>query len=197
LAITVGSPVVGAIPGLMSPGVRRLALVMHIVASVGWLGSVAVFLVLAAVGLTSGDDGLVRASYVSADVVTRLVIVPLCLVALVTGLVQSLGTAWGLFRNYWVIAKLVLTLLGTGLLFLHTGPIALMARVASTAGSDLADHRQLQVQLVADAAAAVVLLLVTTGLSVFKPRGVTPYGWRKQREERSNEVLNRTGSVTP
>jgi hypothetical protein len=28
-------------------------------------------------------------------------------------------------------------------------------------------------------------LIVATVLSVFKPRGMTRYGWRKQREERA------------
>ena len=40
----------------------------------------------------------------------------------------------------------------------------------------------------ADASAAVLALLVATTLSVYKPRGVTPYGWRKQREQRSASI---------
>jgi hypothetical protein len=35
------------------------------------------------------------------------------------------------------------------------------------------------------AGAALVLLLVATTLSVYKPRGLTRYGWRKQREQRA------------
>jgi hypothetical protein len=37
---------------------------------------------------------------------------------------------------------------------------------------------------VADAAAAVVALLVATTLSVYKPRGMTAYGRRKLDEQR-------------
>jgi len=169
----------------MTRTIRKLALVSHIAVSVGWLGSVSVFLVLAITGLTSKDAPLVRASYLSSDLITRFVILPLCIAALTTGLIQSLGTAWGLFRNYWVIAKLTLTLVGTGLLLLHTRPIRYLAVVAAESNFDSAEHRRLQIQLVADAAAAIVLLLVTIGLSVYKPRGLTPYGWRKQREERA------------
>lgn len=125
-----------------------------------------------------------RGRYVSADLVTRAVILPLCAAALITGLIQSLGTAWGLFRNYWVIAKLVLTLIATGLLLLHTQPIRHLADTATILDLASRDYRGVRTQLVADAAGAIVLLLVTTGLSVYKPRGLTPYGWRKQRVER-------------
>lgn len=163
---------------------RKLALVTHIGASVGWLGTVVAFLVLAVVGLESGDAAVARSSYIAADLITRFAIVPLCVAALVTGLIQSLGTAWGLFRNYWVIAKLVLTVAGAGLLFLHTSVVAEVAGAAREAAFPKSLH-PLQVQLLGDSIAAIVLLVVTISLSVYKPRGVTPYGWRKQREERS------------
>ena len=167
----------------MKGGIRRLALVAHIAASVGWLGTVIAFLVLAAVSLNTDDAQVAQSSYLAADVITRFAIVPLCIAALVTGLVQSLGTAWGLFRNYWVIAKLALTLLGTGLLFLHTSVISEVAEAARTSALST-NYRPLRIQMVADGVAAVVLLLVTIGLSVYKPRGLTPYGWRQQRAER-------------
>jgi hypothetical protein len=47
------------------------------------------------------------------------VIVPLAVAALLTGLVMALGTPWGLFRHYWVLISLVLTILATVVLLLH------------------------------------------------------------------------------
>jgi hypothetical protein len=44
------------------------------------------------------------------------------------------------------------------------------------------DLRQLRLQLVGDASAALFVLLVTTTLSVYKPWGMTPYGLRMQNE---------------
>ncbi|MES2642497.1 MAG: hypothetical protein V4850_23640 [Myxococcota bacterium] len=167
----------------MSPRVRKLALVLHVAASVGWLGGVAAFLALALVGLNGTDEQTVRAVYISMDLETRFVLVPLALASLGTGIIQSLGTPWGLVRHWWVVVKLLLTLVATGLLLLHTRPIAFMARAAQ--GSLAAGaHADVRLQLVVTSAAAIALLLVTTGLSVFKPPGVTRYGWRKQREER-------------
>jgi hypothetical protein len=54
---------------------------------------------------------------------TWIVIVPLSLAALLTGVVQSLGTPWGLFRHRWIVAKLALTVVATVLLLVHTQPI--------------------------------------------------------------------------
>ena len=163
----------------MSPGVRKVALTAHITASVGWLGAVASFLALAVVGLASSEPQTVRGAYVAAAVVTWAVIVPLCLASLLTGIVQSLGTPWGLFRHYWVGIKLVLTVGATLLLLVHTGPIDHLAGIAAAGGVLGADLRGVRVQLVVDAGLAVVVLLATTALATLKPRGSTRYGRRK------------------
>ena len=39
-----------------------------------------------------------------------------------------------------------------------------------------------RVQVVATAGAAIVLLLAATALGMYKPRGLTTYEWRQQRE---------------
>ncbi len=168
----------------MGPGARKSALAAHVVASAGWLGAVGAFLPLAIVGLTSGDPQLVRGVYLSLELITRFVIVPLSIASLVTGIIQSLGTSWGLFRYWWVIAKLVLVIPATALLLLHTQPIYRLGSVAVTAGFAADDLVELRGQLVFDAAAALLVLLVVTLLSVYKPRGVTGYGKRKLLESR-------------
>lgn len=167
---------------MMSPPVRRLALTAHVSASVGWMGAVAVFLALALVGLFSPDVFAVRAAYASTDVATWYVIVPMCIAALLTGLVQSLGTPWGLVRHYWVLAKLGLTVIATVLLLLHTGPIGTVAAFAASSILTATDLPQLRVQLVGDASAAIFVLLLTTILSIYKPWGPTPYGRRVEAD---------------
>ena len=166
----------------MTPGLRKLALTAHVASSVGWLGAVAAFLALAVAGLTSQDAQRVRGAYIAMDMTGWFVIVPLSFTSLITGLVQSLGTTWGLFRHYWVLIKLLITVLATALLLVHMQPTSRVARVAAERTLSSADLRELRAQLVADAGAALVALFVTTTLSVYKPRGVTRYGWRKQQE---------------
>ena len=163
----------------MSSRFRRFALTAHVASSVGWLGAVAAFLALAIAGLTSRDAQVAHASYLAMDLTTWFVIVPFCLAALATGLVSALGTSWGLFRHYWVLIKLLLTIFATLLLLLHTRPISYMAGVAAekTLSTDL---RAVRIQLVVDAGAALLVLLVTTTLGIYKPPGLTRYGRRKQ-----------------
>jgi len=163
----------------MTPPVRKFALTAHVTSSVGWLGAVAAFLALAIAGLTSPDAQVVRAAYLAMELTAWFVIVPLSLASLVTGLVQSLGTRWGLFRHYWVLIKLVINILATIALLVHTQPIGYMARVAATTTIASADLRGVRIQLVATAGAALLVLLVATTLGVYKPRGMTPYGRRK------------------
>jgi hypothetical protein len=103
----------------MTPAHRKLNFAAHVTSSVGWLGAVASFLVLSIAGLTSRDVEIVRAAYLAMNVIGQFIIVPLSLVALLTGLVQSLGTHWGLFRHYWVLVKFTLTIGASFFLLLH------------------------------------------------------------------------------
>ncbi|MFI5615578.1 DUF2269 domain-containing protein [Amycolatopsis sp. NPDC051903] len=163
---------------MMSPLVRKVALTAHVTTSVGWLGAVGTFLALAVTGVASGDGELVRGVYLAAEVTAWLVIVPLSVASLLSGLVQALGTPWGLVRHYWVLVKLALTVVATVLLLVHTRVVDQVAEAAAAralSGTDLAGMRT---ELVVDAALAVVVLVITAALSVLKPRGVTGYGRR-------------------
>ena len=111
----------------MTPPVRKLALTAHVTSSVSWLGAVAAFLALAIAGLARSDAQMVRAAYLATEMITWFVIVPLAFASLLTGLIVSLGTPWGLFRHYWVLVKFMLTILATVLLILHTQPIGVKA----------------------------------------------------------------------
>lgn len=166
---------------IMPPRVRRLLLTAHVVASVGWLGAIAVFLGLSVAALTSGDPSSVRSAYLAMDLTVWWVLVPLALAALVSGVLQGLGTPWGLFRHYWVLAKLVLTVVATLVLLMYTQTISSMAAVAEH--SRPLEHVR-NVSPALHAGAALIVLLMTTSLGIYKPRGVTRYGWRKQRELR-------------
>ena len=163
----------------MTPGLRKFALTAHITFSVGWLGAVAGFLALAIAGLTSKDAQLVRAAYLAMKLTAWFVIVPLAFASLLTGIIQSVGTAWGLFRHYWVLAKLVLTVFATVVLLLKMKLIGYLAGVAAETTLSGAELRTLRIQLVVHAAGGLLVLLAITALSVFKPWGMTAYGRHK------------------
>src|SRR5688572_23939890 len=107
----------------MSPFFRKLNLTAHISFSVGWLGAVAGFLILAIAGLASENVLTVRSSYIAMELIGWFIIVPFSLSALITGIAQSLGTTWGLFRHYWILVKFILTIVAIIILFLHMQPI--------------------------------------------------------------------------
>lgn len=166
----------------MAPRARKLALTAHVVFSVGWFGAVASFLALAIAGLASQDAERVRAAYLAMEVTGWFVIVPLSFVSLLSGLVQALGTYWGLFRHYWVFLKLLITVFATIVLLLHMQPTSRLANEAAQTGLLSADVGGLRIQLVADAGAALLVLLVATTLAVYKPRGMTRYGAGKHHK---------------
>jgi len=166
----------------MSPRIRKFALTAHLTSSVGWLGAVAVFLALAVVGLTSRDARTVRGVYLVMEPTAWLILVPLSFASLLTGVVMSLGTAWGLFRHYWVLFKLLLTVFATIILLIYMGTFRQMAGGAADPIADLRVIRNPSPVL--HAVLALLVLLVATVLAVYKPQGITAYGRRKQREER-------------
>ena len=84
----------------MPPSLRKLMLTTHVTASVGWVGALGVFLAHAVVSVASADAQRVRAACIAMGLSAWLVIFPLSLVSLVTGIVQALCTAFGLIRHY-------------------------------------------------------------------------------------------------
>ena len=170
----------------MAPQLSKFVLTMHITTSVGWLGAVAAFLVLSIAGVTSHDAEVVRGAYLSMNLIGLYMIVPLSFAALLTGVVQSLATHWGLFRHYWVLMKFLLTIGATALLLMHQfSAVAKAARHSSDAAPGvLPEVGQLGTQLLGDASFGLLALLAITTLSVYKPWGRTPYGERKQQELR-------------
>ncbi|GIK37110.1 MAG: hypothetical protein BroJett011_09430 [Chloroflexota bacterium] len=166
---------------IMTPGLRKFALTTHLTFSVGWIGAVVAYLGLGVAAVTSQDAQMVRAAWIAMELTGWYVIVPLALASLFTGLVMALGTKWGLFRHYWVLFSLLLTVFATTILLLHMPDVSAIAAVAREA--DNASLGGLGGDLLHPGLGLVVLLVIQ-GLNVYKPRGLTPYGWRKQQEER-------------
>jgi hypothetical protein len=168
----------------MTSRLRKLVLTAHITFSVGWIGAVAAFLVLAVAGVTSRDVQMVRTAYPAMELTARFVIVPLAFASLLSGLIQSLGTPWGLFRHYWVLVKFLLTSFATIVLLRKMPLIGYAARRTVDTTLSSADLSAAGMPLVVHAAGGILVLLVITTLSVYKPWGLTRYGRRKQQELR-------------
>lgn len=172
----------------MGPRLRKLTLTVHTSCSVGWLGGVAAFVPLAIVGITSRQEQVVHTIDLGMDRIGWFVLVPLSLASLLTGLVLSLGTDWGLFRHYWLVAKLALNLFGCGALleYMRQLDTSLGGWAHMAGGGDMGLPRFI---------GALAVLLVAVVLSVYKPRGVTPYGWWRQRQRRLVAMRQRNAAV--
>lgn len=162
----------------MGLGARRLVLVLHISSSVGWVGAVVTSLALAVVAVVTDDIVTTRAVYIVLEPMGRFVLVPLSVAAFATGVIQSVGTRWGLFWHYWVIVKLLINVVSGAVLFTYLETLTILATVARS--SPATDPTELQnPSPVLHSAGALVLLLGATVLSVYKPRGMTRYGQRQ------------------
>jgi hypothetical protein len=165
----------------MKPSVRKFALSAHLTFSVGWIGAVLMYLALGVAAVRSQDVETIRAAWTAMELTGWYVIVPLAIASLLTGLVMALATKWGLFRHYWVSISFVLTLFSAIVLLLHMPDVTVMAAAAQEAegaaleslGGDLG-HPGI----------GLVILLVVQVLNLYKPPGLTRYGWRKQQAER-------------
>jgi hypothetical protein len=155
-------------------------LTVHVAASVGWLGAIAAYIALNVPVVTSTDPQMVRAAYLMMEPVAMYVIVPLALTSLITGIVQSLGTPWGLFRHYWVVISLILTAFATLVLIVHVSDTRTLAAMASDPTADMRTRGGDLFHSVG----GLIVLLIPLWLNMYKPRGLTRYGWRRQQRGR-------------
>lgn len=166
----------------MTPGLRKFALAAHLTFSLGWIGAVVAYLALGVSAVTSQDAETVRATWTAMELTGWFAIVPLALASLFTGLLMALGTQWGLFRHYWVLFSFVLTVFANVVLLLHMPTVSFLADLAREAQGASLDR--LGGDLLHPGLGLVVLLVIQV-LNVYKPRGMTRYGWRQHRAQRT------------
>jgi hypothetical protein len=167
---------------MMPPRLRKAMLAVHVGSSVGWLGAIAAYLALHVPALTGTEDQTVRAAYLMMEPVILFAVVPLAVASFLTGIVQSLGTPWGLFRHYWVLISLAMTTFAVTILLLH---LPAVDELTDRAAAPDADVFTLDGDLF-HSIGGLLVLLVPLVLNIFKPRGLTRYGWRKQQEQRAS-----------
>src|ERR687896_686486 len=167
----------------LAPRIRKLVLTVHVLTSVGWIGACAAYLTLTVAAMTSDSHDTVRAAFVSMEIL-YFALVPLAAVALLTGLIQAVGTNWGLFRHYWVLTKLVLRFVAITVMVLNLDTVSSHAdhvSHGSVVESGAAPHAFRR------AAGGLAILGFTAILGLYKPRGLTRYGRRKQNERRAHK----------
>ncbi|MBC7844298.1 MAG: hypothetical protein H7099_18445 [Gemmatimonadaceae bacterium] len=150
----------------------------HIVASLGWLGAILAYLALAVAGLFGDDLTVVRSAYRSMALIGWWVILPCSVGALITGAYKSWDTAWGVFRHWWIIAKIGLTCLGLTVLIKHLFTVSEVADAVSLTSFQTSGLRLERLQLLLHAIGGLLVVCAATVLSVIKPWGLTAIGQR-------------------
>jgi hypothetical protein len=167
---------------MLSPGARKFLLSVHLTVSVGWIGAVVAYLGLGTTVVRSDDPELIRSMWSAMEIVGWFVIVPLALASLLTGLLMAFGTKWGLFQHYWVTISFGLTVFAVVVLLVHMPSVTSTADLAQSAegqalqalGGDL-EHPSI----------GLAILIAVQVLNLYKPRGLTRYGWRKQQQSQA------------
>ncbi|MER5883859.1 DUF2269 domain-containing protein [Streptomyces sp. NPDC001941] len=147
---------------------RRAWLVVHVAVSVSWLGLTLGLLALGITAYTTEDASLTAASYRAMRVFADWLLVPVSLIALLSGVVLSLGTPWGLALHRWVWIKFWLTLVTAGATIFSLRPGILRSAADGIANPSL----------VAAPSVATSAYFFMTAVSVLKPWGPTRRGRR-------------------
>ena len=163
---------------MLTPQLRKFALTAHVTSSVGWLGTAAAFQALAIAAVLSREPVTIRSFYLGMELIGWYVIVPFCLASLVSGLVLSLGSPWGLFRHYWVAVKFLITIVSTLIPFGFTQTLGALGDLAADPGSSLLQLGSLKQSPVLHSGGGLIAILLATILAVYKPWGMTSYGRR-------------------
>ncbi|MBB5851412.1 hypothetical protein ACFQ05_39030 [Amycolatopsis umgeniensis] len=166
-------------PMTLTPRWRKFALLVHVVSSVGWLAITLVNAVLTFTSVFTEDPRRQHAAILMMEQVGGYLLLPVSLIALLSGIVLSLGTKWGLVRYNWVAIKLVLTLIAAGLtLFsLLPGLRELAEAATSTMDSEFVPAGR-RVDGFYPIIVSTTMYVTMTVLSVYKPGGKTAYGRR-------------------
>lgn len=166
----------------LRPRSRKFLLAIHLTCSVGWIGAVCGYLVLAFAIPATDDPDTVRAAWIAMELTGWYAVVPLSAMSLLTGIVVALASPWGLIRYYWVLVSFIATLVLTAVLVLHMPDVSRQAQTARAATSAqlLAMRSD-----IAHALIGLALLMAILILNIYKPRGLTPYGWRRQQAART------------
>ncbi len=150
--------------------------------SVGWLGAVFAKIVLGLGAMAAHAPDAAAALYLSMNAV-NVAYPPLAIGTIVSGVLLSLGTKWGLVQHYWVATKLVLTV---GVIATAVQLTDRLAQRALAAPSGLAAGVDMRVDLTAAvtpllylAVAHLLMLGAATVLSIYKPWGKTWWGRRQ------------------
>jgi cytochrome c biogenesis protein CcdA len=160
----------------MKPRLRKIVMTIHVVGSVGLLGSVATLLLFAIIAATTDDAELAESAYRLMSAETMAFGIPLSFTSLLSGIALGLGTRWGVLRHWWTTLKLgaIVAVILMGALVI--GPAIEAMRDDPNAGAEW--------RILLAASLDVALLGTSVALSIFKPGGQRSPKYRRHSASR-------------
>jgi hypothetical protein len=163
----------------LTPVARKAVLVLHVICGISWMGVDIALLALLITARTTNDAALVVSGFNAIRMIVPVAVPPLSLGILVTGIILGLGTRWGLVRYWWVLVKLLLSLIMTVLVFVSLVPavndIPSLSAATMSADAVRASFGMLPTVLMFPPLVSFLMLGVATILSIFKPWRRTPW----------------------
>jgi hypothetical protein len=159
----------------LAPTARKWWLLLHVVTSVGWLGLNVGNLTLTIIGLTTDDPATQHTALGATYLVAGPLLIPVSLLAFVSGVVLGLYSKWGVFRYRWVLVKFILTTIALVLIpfSLLPGLREVSALVADAPPDQLANIGEHGVSMLSAGIVSTSMYVACTVLSVLKPWGRT------------------------
>jgi hypothetical protein len=159
----------------LAPTTRKWLLLLHVVVSVGWLGLNIGNLTLAITGLTTDDPTTQHAAFGAMYLIGGPLLIPISLLAYVSGILLGYYSKWGVFRYRWVLVKFTLTTIAVLLipLSLLPGLRDLSALMANTPADQLADTGANGADMLVAGLVSTSMYVTNAVMSVIKPWGRT------------------------
>src|SRR5687767_5786619 len=104
-------------------------------------------------------------------------VIPMVLSSIISGIALSVATTWGLFRHWWVLIKFAISMV---ILLTAAFYENFLVRHLAGLGFERVDDFGTRLELLVCMVGFTLLLVIATALSVYKPKGLTPWQRRKQ-----------------
>lgn len=154
---------------------KSLLVAVHVISVASWIGGTLGMLLLG-IYLQSADNGeQLIYTLASMEVIDENLLKYPALLTLLTGVLLSVWTQWGLVRHYWVTIKLVLTILTImiGILFLNkwTASLADMIQDMGLASLHNGNFRSTWLDMIITSSFNLLCLFLMVFITYYKPFG--------------------------
>ncbi|MCI2417819.1 hypothetical protein MOQ72_10320 [Saccharopolyspora sp. K220] len=163
---------------------RQAVVWLHVITSVGWMAQALVLFTLLAVSATSNDPEVRISATSMAHVVDVRLLAPFANAAAFTGLMLAAATAWGFFRNWWVLVKFAITIVQ-----LYAGIFILSGALENSVATAEAGLPTPPLSQLVGTSLMASAIAFQAWLSVAKPWRRTPWAGKRKLPTAPNRVF--------